>query len=96
MKFICYRMHYLPHIIIGDFDSLKPEIKHYYEQKGVKTVYNKDQDTTDLEKCVYYVFENSENQTKYKKKDSPKNILMRDNYSYSKVIVLGAFGGRID
>jgi len=34
--------------------------------------------------------------TKYEKKDSPKNILMADNYSYSKVIVLGAFGGRID
>lgn len=58
--------------------------------------YNKDQDTTDLEKCVYYVFENSESMTKYEKKDSPKNVLMSDNFSYSKVIVLGAFGGRID
>ena len=51
----------MPHLIIGDFDSIKPDIKNYYEQRGVKIFHNKDQDTTDLEKCVYYVFENSEN-----------------------------------
>ena len=86
----------LPHIIIGDFDSIRPEVKDYYEKKGVKIFHNKDQDTTDLEKCVYYVFETSENLTKYDKKDSPKNVLMQDNCSYTKLIILGAFGGRID
>jgi thiamine pyrophosphokinase len=86
----------LPHIIIGDFDSIRPEVKDYYENKGVKIFHNKDQNTTDLEKCVYYVFENSENLTKYDNKDSPKNVLMRDNSSYTKLIILGAFGGRID
>ena len=86
----------MPHIIIGDFDTIRSEVREYYEHKGVKIFYNKDQDTTDLEKCVYYVFENSESLTKYEKKDSPKNVLMQDNYSYAKLIVLGAFGGRID
>ena len=71
-----YRCKILPHIIIGDMDSIRPEVKEYYEEKGVKIFYNKDQDTTDLEKCVYYVFENSESLTKYEKKDSPKNVLM--------------------
>jgi thiamine pyrophosphokinase len=51
-----------------------------------------------LEKCVYYVFENSEKASNKneKKMHSPKNMLMQDNYSNSKVIILGAFGGRID
>ena len=50
-----------------------------------------------MEKCVYYVFENSENLTrKDKGGDSPKNVRMQDNLSYSKLIILGAFGGRID
>lgn len=71
-----YRSKTLPHIIIGDFDSIRTEVKNYYEQRGVKIFHNKDQDTTDLEKCVYYVFENSESLTKYEKKDSPKNVLM--------------------
>jgi len=83
-------------MIIGDFDSIRPEVRKYYEDQGTKVFYNKDQDTTDLEKCVYYVFENSESLTKGVKVDSPKNVLMQDNHSYSKLIVLGAFGGRID
>lgn len=89
-------MQYLPHIIIGDFDSIRPDVKQYYDERGVRLFFNKDQDTSDLEKCVYYVFENSESLTQNEKKDSPKNVLMRDNFSYTKLIVLGAFGGRID
>jgi len=49
-----------------------------------------------MEKCVYYVFENSENLTRNEKRGSPKNELMQDNFFFSKLIVLGAFGGRID
>lgn len=30
------------------------------------------------------------------KRDSPKNMLSVDNCGYSRLIVLGAFGGRID
>ena len=63
-------------MIIGDFDSIRPEVRKYYEGKGTKVFYNKDQDTSDLEKCVYYVFENSENLTKNEKRGSPKNELM--------------------
>lgn len=54
------RTKYLPNIILGDFDSIKDDIKKYYEDKGVKFLHNKDQDTTDLEKAIFYVFENSE------------------------------------
>jgi thiamine pyrophosphokinase len=68
----------------------------YYEELGVKIFHNKDQETTDLEKCVYYVFENSESLTFGKKKESPKNFGTQDNIVYAKLIVLGSFGGRID
>jgi len=70
-------------------------VKSYYESKGVKIFQNKDQDTSDLEKCLYYVFENSESLTQDQKKDSPKNVLTVDNFNYSKLIILGAFGGKI-
>jgi len=84
----------LPEIIIGDFDSIRPDVKAYYSSKGVKIAHNVDQDTTDMEKCIYYVFENSE--SKQTGRDSPKNVLMRDNVGSSRVLVMGAFGGRID
>ena len=52
---------------------------------------------SDLEKCVYYVFENSESLSQSSSRnDSPKNVLMQDNYTFSKLVILGAFGGRID
>jgi len=87
---------HLPKVIIGDFDSIRPEVLVYYQDKGVKVFHNKSQSTTDMEKCVYYTFENSEALSKTAKKNSPKNALGADNYFYAKLIALGAFGGRID
>ena len=37
-----YRSKYLPTNIIGDFDSIKGEVRKYYESKGVKITHNKD------------------------------------------------------
>ena len=37
-----HRSKYLPSIIIGDFDSIKDDVRKYYESKGVKVTHNKD------------------------------------------------------
>lgn len=44
----------LPDAIVGDFDSLKPKVRKFFEGKGVKCLAVTEQDTTDLEKNVNY------------------------------------------
>ncbi|KAL6766471.1 TPK1 [Auxenochlorella protothecoides x Auxenochlorella symbiontica] len=45
----------LPHAIIGDLDSIRPEVAAYYHDAGVAiTDLSHDQDSTDLQKCVDY------------------------------------------
>ena len=52
------RKRYRPAAIKGDLDSLRPEIRHFYEGLGVHIIDNSaDQDTTDLQKCLAWVRE---------------------------------------
>ena len=43
----------IPDAIIGDFDSIKPKTKRYFEGK-CKLIYLKRQNDTDVEKCLKY------------------------------------------
>ncbi len=73
-----------PTYVIGDFDSVRPEVLQHYQDMG--TIIHKDesQDTTDMEKCLNFLMK----------------VLGTDfkstNLSPHIVIVYGAFGGRID
>ena len=52
------RTRYRPAAIKGDLDSIRPEIRHFYEGLGVHIIDNSDdQDTTDLQKCLAWVRE---------------------------------------
>jgi thiamine pyrophosphokinase len=77
---------YLPDQIIGDFDSIRPEVFEYYKNKNVKELQRLDTDTTDLEKCLYVSLE------KISTFETDGEDL-RKKYS---IIFLGASGGRID
>ncbi len=46
-----------PNCIVGDFDSISTEVEDYYKKKNVKMFMKHDQDTTDLEKCLYVSLE---------------------------------------
>ncbi len=46
---------YLPDIITGDLDSLKPHVREYYEAKGVKIIQVEDQNFHDLDKAFMAV-----------------------------------------
>ncbi|KAM0793285.1 hypothetical protein ACM66B_000746 [Microbotryomycetes sp. NB124-2] len=48
---------WLPDVIKGDFDSLRPHVRQYYEDRGVKVIHDADQFSTDLGKCVAHVAE---------------------------------------
>ena len=44
-----------PDFIIGDMDSIKPEVEKYFKRKNVKFVKNPDQESTDVEKAVEFL-----------------------------------------
>ena len=46
------RRQYVPEYVRGDCDSLEAGVREYYASKGTKIVYDANQDTTDLEKCI--------------------------------------------
>ncbi|CAI5948302.1 unnamed protein product [Closterium sp. NIES-64] len=47
------RRRFVPHIIKGDLDSARPQVLAFYKQLGAEIVdMSKDQDTTDLHKCI--------------------------------------------
>ncbi|KZP31661.1 Thiamin pyrophosphokinase [Athelia psychrophila] len=43
---------FLPNLIKGDLDSLRDDVKAYYESQGVTIIHDADQYSTDLMKCV--------------------------------------------
>jgi thiamine pyrophosphokinase len=50
------RSSYLPDVIRGDMDSLRPDVHQFYSSHGVLMQdVSEDQDTTDMMKCVQYV-----------------------------------------
>lgn len=47
----------IPNCIVGDFDSIRSEVQEFYSKKSVKMFMKQNQDTTDLEKCLYVSLE---------------------------------------
>jgi len=75
------RQRHKPDVIKGDLDSIRPEVKEYYSQMGVKIIdESHDQDTTDLHKCVIFI------------RDCVPDL----DKNHIKLLVLGGLGGRFD
>eukprot|EP00347_Sterkiella_histriomuscorum_P000162 403376935 len=73
-----------PHAIIGDLDSIREDVKEFYESQGTLIIdKSDDQDSTDLQKCLVY----AENQRKHDSLSLETPCIK---------IVIGAFGGRLD
>ncbi|VAH26448.1 unnamed protein product [Triticum turgidum subsp. durum] len=72
---------YIPEIIEGDMDSIRPEVKRYYSSQGSKiSDKSHNQETTDLHKCISSIRHRTPNHEK-------PNLC---------VLVTGALGGRFD
>lgn len=46
------RAHFIPDVIVGDLDSLRPEVAAYYRDRGTEVKIHEDQDHNDFEKCL--------------------------------------------
>ncbi|XP_062198501.1 thiamine pyrophosphokinase 2 isoform X2 [Phragmites australis] len=75
------RNRYVPDIIEGDMDSIRPEVKLYYSSQGSKICdKSHNQETTDLHKCISRIHRHTPDHEK-------PNLC---------VLVTGALGGRFD
>ena len=72
---------YSPDIILGDFDSINQKTKSIIEKMGIQIAWRPDENYTDSEKSLMH-FEDE--------------ILIKTGGKLPKVIILGAFGGRMD
>uniref|UniRef100_A0A061S914 Thiamine pyrophosphokinase n=1 Tax=Tetraselmis sp. GSL018 TaxID=582737 RepID=A0A061S914_9CHLO len=77
------RSRFVPDCVVGDLDSLKPEVRAFYESKGV-AIHDKseDQDTNDLTKCIHACLGYME-----------ESGLRRESVT---IVCVGALGGRLD
>lgn len=75
------RRRYKPDVIIGDLDSLRPDVREFYSNLGTTVVdQSYDQDTTDFEKCINFILSST---------PEPEAVKL-------KLLVVGALGGRFD
>ena len=77
---------HVPRAIVGDLDSVRPEVLAFYEKRGCLTVdLSHDQDTTDLHKAVTWL-----------ERDYERDGAAASGDRRRRVLVTGALGGRFD
>jgi len=53
------RARFIPEYVRGDLDSVEQKVLDYYAGHGTLIIKDSDQDTTDLEKCILLILDNS-------------------------------------
>ncbi len=51
------RAKYKPQVIIGDMDSVRPDVRTFYESTGTQVIKIDDQNNTDFEKSILYILD---------------------------------------
>ncbi|KAL3487051.1 thiamine pyrophosphokinase [Aspergillus germanicus] len=95
----------IPDTIIGDLDSIRPEIRAHYANLGVNIVQDDDQYSTDFTKSLRYLREHEERfissyADRLSKPNAHHPIITRDPVSGERrrleILILGGLGGRVD
>ena len=75
------RARFLPNLVKGDLDSIRPDVRAYYQKQGIPIVdLSHDQDSTDLQKCVSYI----------------ERLSIEKKNDIDTIVAVGALGGRLD
>lgn len=94
-------LEYIPNIIVGDLDSLRPEVADFYSEAGCPLLRDEDEDLNDLDKCLQWI----DNQTQMEERNdndiegaSDEESLSPSSHGRPKesIVILGAQGGRFD
>jgi thiamine pyrophosphokinase len=94
---------YLPNAIVGDLDSIRPEVRDHYQtyghglhhNLGCRIVPNLDDSCNDFDKCLQYI---QAQQEETMSKSSMDHASLKHDTCFNKwkVYVYGAFDGRFD
>ena len=90
------KSNYLPDFIVGDLDSIKDNVRDYYQSNGCSICRDSNQDINDLDKSVQAICD-------LKMKNEKVITLDKDSLDYTainlkkcRICIYGAFGGRFD
>lgn len=92
------RERYIPDMIVGDLDSLRPDVATFYEALGTEVKRFPDQDLTDFEKCLIEIETrlSSTSSTSTSEASAEVEDVTGETPASATVVGLGAFGGRFD
>ncbi|QSS61255.1 thiamine pyrophosphokinase Thi80 [Histoplasma capsulatum] len=88
----------LPDAIVGDLDSILPEVRKHYEDLHVPVIHNPDQYSTDVTKCLRYLRSRTQSlAVSSSNGDGTAPPAQADNHDLDiNVLLLGGLGGRVD
>lgn len=93
------RERYIPDMIVGDLDSLRPEVATFYEALGTEVKRRPDQDHTDFEKCLIEIearLSSTSSTSTSEATSAEVEDVTEETPASATVVGLGAFGGRFD
>jgi len=88
------RSHYLPSLINGDLDSVRPDVLNFYSTHGVEVRdLSHDQMCTDLQKCITYVQDEMVPEASAPPEAGSSGV---GGMALPTIVAVGAHGGRLD
>ena len=80
--------------ICGDLDSIRPDVRKYFAERGVKILLDEDQYSTDMMKCLRYV--RVESRTSKHSEGEHHGTTSGSQNEHLDIAVFGGLGGRAD
>ena len=81
-------------VICGDLDSIRPDVRKYFADRGVKILLDADQYSTDMMKCLRYIREEFRRSNDSEGEDNGPNSGPQNEHL--DIAVFGGLGGRAD
>ncbi|KAI8999907.1 thiamine pyrophosphokinase [Hyaloraphidium curvatum] len=95
------REEFLPGYIVGDLDSVRPEVMDHYAARGTRVLRFEDQDSTDLQKCITVLRQlevgiDPASPVEHRKRALAERPRAKMDFVPHDLVVLGALNGRFD